>query len=334
MILWMAGTTRKMKKNRKYIIWIGIGVFLFGGYFIINSILFDGVKPRAINKNGFQASYYAKDDLKNKTAIILLGGGQWGDYWAQEFAKKEIVGMSLPYIGKEGLPKLPEEIEIEYFEKAINWISKQPQVDPTKIVVMGASRNAELALIIASTFPEKVGGVVAYAPSSVSWSNTVLPYNSNELKASWKYKGIDIPYVPMEKMSGNNSDKIETIAYWKNGLSKTDLVHKASIKVEEISGPILLFSGIDDKVWPSSQMADMIAARLENNNFKHSFQNIKYENAGHLISNNPDDDLGYRIGTLNINGKEYKHEFGGTDDGDFKAKQDARIKLMKFLEKI
>lgn len=308
--------------------------FLIFGYYIADLILFDGVTPKFINENGFQATYFVKGDLKNKKAIILIGGGQWGDYWAQEFAKKEMVGLSIPYIGKEGLPKLPEEIELEYFEKAINWISKQPQVDPTKIVVMGASRNAELALIIASTFPEMIRGVVAYAPSSVSWSNTVLPYNSNEMKSSWKYKGIDIPYIPMEKISGNASDKIEMIGYWENGLSKTDLVNKAYIKVEQITGPILLFSGIDDKVWPSSQMADMIEIRLENNSFEYSFQNIKYENAGHFISTNPDDDSSYRTGIININGKEYKYEFGGTDDGDFRAKQDARIELMKFIEKI
>ena len=135
--------------------------FLICGYYIADFILFDGVKPKLINENGIQASYFAKDDLRNKTAIILIGGGQWGDYWAQEFAKKEMVGLSIAYFGKEGLPNLPEEIELEYFEKVINWIRKQPQVDPKKIVVMGASRNAELALIIASTFPEMVGGVVA-----------------------------------------------------------------------------------------------------------------------------------------------------------------------------
>ena len=81
-------------------------------------------------------------------------------------------------------------------------------------------------------------------------------------------------------------------------------------------------------------MADMIEARLENNSFEHSFQNIKYKNAGHLISTNPDDDSGNRTRIINIDGKDYKYEFGGTDDGDFKAKQDAKIKLMKFLEKI
>ncbi|MBS9463968.1 palmitoyl-CoA hydrolase [Flagellimonas sp. 389] len=319
---------------RKYFIAFGVIILLLVGYFIANNILFNGVRSRVVNENGFQANYFVKDVTKNKASVVLIGGGQWGDYWAKEFANKEMVGLSLPYTRKEGLPKLPEEINLEYFENAIKWLGNQKEVDSNKIVIMGASRNAELALIIASTFPEIVSGVVAYAPSSVSWSNTVLPYNSNELKPSWKYKGIDIPYIPMNKISGNNSDKIKMIEYWKKGLTKTDLVNKALIKVEKINGPILLFSGNDDAVWPSSIMADMIEERLKENNFEHSFQNIKYENAGHLISSNPEENSNFRTGTINIDGKNYEYEYGGTNEGDYKAKQDAKIKLIEFFEKM
>ena len=321
-----------MKKNRKYIIWIGIMAFLFVGYFFADSFLFNGIKPRIINDNGFQTNYFIKKDTEETVSIILIGGGQWGDYWGQQFAEIGFVGLSLPYTGREGLPKLPEEINLEYFEDAIKWLEKQPEVDPDKIIVMGASRNAELSLVIASTFPKLVGGVIAYAPSSVSWSNTVLPYNSNELKPSWKYQGADVPYVPMDKISGNESNKIETIEYWKSGLAKTESVTQATIRVEKINGPILLFSGKDDKVWPSSLMADMIEQRIKESNFKYSFQNIKYEKAGHLISSNPESNSGFRTGKINIDGKDYEFEYGGTNEGDNKAKQDAKIRLFDFLE--
>lgn len=323
-----------MKKNRKYIIRIGIIAFLFVGYFIADSFLFNGIRPKNINENGFQANYFAKNVAQKKAAIVLIGGGQWGDYWGLQFANNGFVGLSLPYTRLEGLPKLPEEINLEYFENAIKWLKKQPEVDPDKIIVMGASRNAELSLIIASIFPELVGGVIAYAPSSVSWSNTVLPYNSIDLKPSWKYQGIDIPYIPMDKISGNDSDKIETLEYWKSGLAKTDYVTQATIKVEKINGPILLFSGLDDMVWPSSLMADMIEQRIKESNFKNSFQNIKYEKAGHLISSNPEINSDFKTGKMNINGKDYEFEFGGTNEGDQKAKQDAKIRLLEFMEKI
>ena len=320
--------------SRKYIIGIVITILLVIGYFIADSILFSGVKARTINENGFQANYFVKTNTKRSTSIVLIGGGQWGDYWGQQFANRGYSGLSLPYTQREGLPKLPEEINLEYFEKALAWLKKQPEVDPNKIVVMGASRNAELALLLASVFPRSISGVVAYAPSAVSWSNTVLPYNSNELKSSWKYKGLDIPYVPMDKISGNQLNSNNMLEYWNKGLQKADFIGQAAIKVEKINGPILLFSGKDDQVWPSSIMADMIEKRLETNTFEHSFQNIKYENAGHLISSNPDDNTSYRTGTIKISGKDYEYEYGGNDEGNFKAKRDAKLKLMEFLEKI
>tara|TARA_R110000744_G_scaffold7417_2_gene25774 strand:+ start:252 stop:1181 length:930 start_codon:yes stop_codon:yes gene_type:complete len=306
--------------SRKYIIGIVITILLVIGYFIADSILFSGVKARTINENGFQANYFVKTNTKRSTSIVLIGGGQWGDYWGQQFTNRGYSGLSLPYTQREGLPKLPEEINLEYFEKALAWLKKQPEVDPNKIIVMGASRNAELALLLASVFPRSISGVVAYAPSAVSWSNTVLPYNSNELKSSWKYKGLDIPYVPMDKISGNQLNSNNMLEYWNKGLQKADFIGQAAIKVEKINGPILLFSGKDDQVWPSSIMADMIEKRLETNTFEHSFQNIKYENAGHLISSNPDDNTSYRTGTIKISGKDYEYEYGGNDEGDIKAK--------------
>lgn len=323
-----------MKNNRKYITWIGIIAFLIAGYLIAGSFLFNGVKPRTINDNGFQANYFVKKDTEKKASIVIIGGGQWGDYWGQQFADRGFVGLSLPYTGREGLPKLPEEINLEYFENALKWLKKQSEVDPNKIIVMGASRNAELSLIIASVFPELVNGVIAYAPGSVSWSNTVLPYNSNDLKPSWRYQGADIPYIPMDKIAGNESNRIETLEYWKSGLTKTEYITQATIRVEKINGPILLFSGLDDMVWPSSLMADMIEQRIKENNFKYSFQNIKYKEAGHLISSNPESNSDYRTGTINIDGKDYEFEFGGTPEGDNKAKQDAKMRLLDFIEKI
>ena len=119
-------------------------------------ILFDGIKPVLIKDAGFRASFFAKKTTKNQATIVLVGGGDWGAYWGQELAKANYVSLSLPYHREKGLPALPEEIPLEYFEKTFHWLKNQPQVNPNKIIVMGASRNAELALILASYYPELV----------------------------------------------------------------------------------------------------------------------------------------------------------------------------------
>lgn len=323
-----------MKKYRKFIIWLGLIIVLIGGYFIADSLLFSGFRPKFVSQEGFQGNYFAKPDIHNKVAVVLLGGGQWGDYWGAQVAQKDFVGFSLPYIGREGLPELPEEIDLVYFELAINWLRNQPEVNPGKIIVMGASRNAELALVVASRFPKLVHGVIAYSPSSVAWSNTVLPYNSDEIKASWTYNGEAVPYIPMKKITGNNTNKIETLAYWKAGLAKTEFATKATIEVEDINGPVLLFSGKDDKVWPSAMMADSIAKRLQEHEFKYDFQNVQYENAGHLISSNPESRSEIRTGEMTINNKIYQFEYGGTDQGDYAARQAAKTAVFEFINKL
>ena len=319
---------------KKYIIGIGILAILFLGYFVLDSLLFDGVRPRSIQANGFQASYFVKENIEAKATVLLIGGGSWGDYWGQEFAKQGNVGLSIPYTGRAGLPKLPEAIDLAYFEQAITWLRNQPEVDPQKIVVMGASRNAELALVLGTMYPEMISGVIAYAPSSVMWSNTVLPYNSDEIKSSWRYNGAELPYVPMNKIAGNSSTKITTLDYWKSGLAKEEKVELASIRVENINGPILLLSGKADKVWPSAYMADRIEERIKENNFPYPFQNIQYENAGHLIAANPEVPSSIRVGNMTIEDKDYEFEYGGTNEGDHAARQAAKSEVIEFMGRI
>ena len=241
------------------------------------------------------------------------------------------MSLSLPYHREEGLPALPEEIPLEYFEKAFHWLKNQPQVNPNKIIVMGASRNAELALVIASYYPELVDGVIAYSPSSVSWSNTVLPFNSDFMKPSWTFENKPIPYIPMDKLQGGNQEMIETLNYWNQGLTDTVAVKKASIQVEKINGPILLFSGLDDNVWPSAMMSDQIEARLKNSSFKYEIQNIQYKNAGHLISGNPNYAPSNRQGEMWIDGTSYRFNYGGTTTGDQAAQKDATKRVLQFL---
>lgn len=304
------------------------------GYLYLDHLLFDGVQPTYVNERGFKATLFANNDTENRPAIVLIGGGNWGDYWGQEFAKSNYVGLSLPYYRAEGLPQLMEEIPLEYFEKAVLWLMEQPEVNPNKIILMGASRNAELALLVASYFPKYFHGVIAYSPSSVSWSNTVIPFNSETVKPSWTFKNQPVPYIVMDKIKGSPNSTIETLSYWKNGLSDAAAVSKAAIKVENINGPILLFSGVKDEVWPSSIMSDMIENRIKMNHFDFDFENIKYENAGHLISSNPNNPSPIRQGKIYIDGKGYDFNFGGTETGDLEAQKDATKRVHAFISKL
>ena len=306
-------------------------LIIISGYFITDYLLFDGVKSKPISESGFKGHYFSKKNLSNQTTILIIGGGIWGEFWGQEFAKRNYVALSIPYYGLEGLPDLMEEIPLEYFKNAIEWVKRQSEVDDKKIIVMGASRNAELALVIASHFPNDISGVIAYSPSSVSWSNTVMPFNSENIKPSWTYNNKPVPYISMPKLIGKQASVLETLTYWNKGLDLDKNLNKASIQVEKINGPILLFSGLSDEVWPAAQMSNFIEKRARNNSFKFKVDNIKYENAGHLISGNPNYPPKIRQGNMIIDGKQYQFNFGGTEEGDVKAQKDAFKRVFKYL---
>lgn len=312
---------------------LGVPVFLIAAYLVADSILFDGFKPERISEDGFQGELFAQEEAKNQTAIVLLGGGDWAHYWGDQFVKQGHVALSLPFLGIAGNPKLPESYPLEYFQKAILWLGKQPSVNEQKVIIMGASRNAELALLLASTYPDLIHGVVAYAPGSVVWSNTVMPYSSDEILPSYTLNGSPIPFIPMEKIQGGDTPIINTLAYWQDGIGKLDSTKQAEIPVGNISGPILLISGKADEVWPSSFMANQIELRAKSRGFSFEIKNIQYEKAGHLISSNPDSqsDTDQRTGEIKLGEKEYDYSFGGTQEGDNSAKADAKLKVFAFI---
>lgn len=316
---------------KKILLWSVAALVLITGFWLINQALFDGVIPEQISQNGFQGNYYKQGDEVNKTAVIIVGGGAYGDFWGAEFAKAGHIGLSLPYHRLEGLPNLIEEIPLEYFEKSIDWLISQPEVNVDKILVMGASTNAELVLLLAATYSDKISGVIAICPSSVTWSNTVFPWSSEEIMSKWTLDGRPVPFVAMEKINGNETNQLETLSYWNAGLDDSLKVSKAAIQVERIGGPILLITPVDDKVWPSFRMSEMIMNRLDDHDFKFNYENITYENAGHTISAQYSKSYTAEKGTMMVDGKEYEYAFGGTPSGTLAAQIDSRKRIMDFV---
>src|SRR5947199_123091 len=77
-----------------------------------------------------------------------------------------IWSMALAYFNYEGLPQDLIEIPLEYFETAIGWLQRRPDLDGDRIAVSGTSRGGELVLLLGATFPA-VKAVIAYVPSGI-----------------------------------------------------------------------------------------------------------------------------------------------------------------------
>src|SRR5262249_22724382 len=61
----------------------------------------------------------------------------------------------------------------------------------------------------------------------------------------------------------------------------TAAVQKAMIPVDRSQSAILLISGKNDRVWPASEMAEMVIKRLDAHKHPFRYRHLNYEGGGH-----------------------------------------------------
>jgi dienelactone hydrolase len=219
--------------------------------------------------------------------IILLGGSD-GEPMKERSALLASHGyavLNLFYFGYGSLPNEFAKVPLEYLTNALSWLRTHERVDAARIGAIGYSRGSEAALLMATLRPD-VRVVVAVAPSCVVWPG---PGAAGYFHSAWALNGKEIPYVPVRFSKGvgaflkevTGRTQIEHKPLFEDALKDKAAVERATIRVENIRGPILLVSGKDDRVWPSALMAERIVARLRECGHEFPYSHLSYENAGH-----------------------------------------------------
>jgi dienelactone hydrolase len=227
-----------------------------------------GVRRVVLREDGLVGTLFLPPTGRRpSSAILVLGGSEGGQSTerAMLLAAHGHAALALAYFRDEGLPSHLADIPLEYFGRALKWLRAQPDVQGAPLAVLGASRGAEAALLIAATFPE-VRAVVAYAPSSIAWSG--IPANGGSGRVSaWTFRGEPVSF-----------------AAGKRTLDDQDSVAKYAIQVERVRGPILLLAGADDQLWPSARMAQMVHERFQRLQHSYASTVLVYPEAGHAIA--------------------------------------------------
>jgi dienelactone hydrolase len=151
-------------------------------------------------------------------------------------------------------------IPLEYFERALTWLRAQPQVDPSRIVVIGVSRGSEAAQLLGVYYPSLVNGVVASVPSNVALCG--FPDCS---QPAWTLNGAPLPYTQQfdNPYPTDNPDAV--------------------IPDERIHGPLFAVCGGSDLVWFSCPYASAIMDRLSAHGHPYRDVLYAYPRAGHFV---------------------------------------------------
>ena len=262
--------------------------------------------------------------------VLVLGGSEGGlpNAMAALLASHGYATLALAYHKVESLPKMLVNIPLEYFATAFAWMSQQPVIRADQLAVVGVSKGGELALLLGATFPG-VKAVVGYVASGVVYQGLDMKHKIS----SWSSQGTSVPFVPYYYTTGmalrsvwNAITRKPTmlLPVHSGYLSDQRIVEQATIPVERIQGPVLLLSGQDDHVWPSSRLSEMVMKRLKEHHHPYEDRHVCYEDAGHLpaaIPNLPTSLPPLLAGML-----------GGTPQGNARAAADSWSQMLLFLQ--
>jgi len=291
-----------------------------------------GVVKTDVREGGLYGALYAPAGARRLPAIIALGGSEGGldvtSGAAKSFSEHGYVVLALAYWRAPGLPQSLEKVPLEYFKKAIDWLKTRSEVDAERIGLVGLSRGAEGALLIASHYPD-IKAVIAVAPSSHLWPASSMNMGDGSADAArqpaWVLDGKPLPFLT-QKVGPNRAAPSNNRAPYENALADAPANSESEIPVDRINGPVLLLSGEQDGIWPAGPMAERIVARLRAHNFSYRFTHIDYAGAGHLVFLGDPADLGDVSRYRALSGV-----MGGTDAANLAARSDSWSRSLAFF---
>jgi pimeloyl-ACP methyl ester carboxylesterase len=146
-----------------------------------------GLAGEKIRDPELSADFFYPKGGKSLPVILAMdgsGGGFIPFKYMQLLALEGYAVLSVAYFKAPGRPEKLEEIPLEYFERAMRRIGRHPAVDSTRIIVLGVSRGAELALLLASQYPQ-IKGVVAFAPGCFILPSDTKSPGGRFTRSSW-----------------------------------------------------------------------------------------------------------------------------------------------------
>jgi pimeloyl-ACP methyl ester carboxylesterase len=204
--------------------------------------------------------------------LVGLGGGEGGNAWAdavwrkqrERFLEQGYAMLAVGYFGTAHSPAQLDRISVDGVHAAIIKAAQDPRVNAHCIGIIGGSRGAELALLLASHFPD-IKAVVAIVPGSA-----VFPALTDAMTTpGFSLNQQSLPFVPMtwaatpHLLTGNLRAAFTTM------MQDETAMQRAAIAVEKINGPVFFLSASQDEMWPSTEMADAMMRRLKQHRFTH-----------------------------------------------------------------
>jgi len=246
-----------------------------------------------VRSDGFHGELFRPDRDEYPGKVLICFGGSDGRFelvrmLAEVFQKRGLTALALAYVMEEGLPDRFFRVPIDTLEAAAG---RMHDMGFEKVGLWGISKGAELALTAGSLLPGLVNAVTAVAPMSIVCQGFAKDRGISILPgSSWSFHGEEVPYnsfgiekFPMGQVLLKSLRAREVTMFDLYIPMVRNPNPDAVIRVENITGPILLISSKMDTMWPSEPAAERIMERLRVHDFPYSRQHLSYEHGSHLF---------------------------------------------------
>jgi dienelactone hydrolase len=283
--------------------------------------------------DGLAGELFTPADTGPAPAVIAVSGSGGGAAAGKAalLASRGLAALALGYFDYPGRPAQLAEQPLEYFEQAIRWLQRRPDVDGTRIGLTGISRGGELALLLGSTFPQ-IRCVVAYQPSAFVGRGVGREASAH---SAWSRGGEPLPHLRWRGATdiygppGAGDDEPYVLARgFLEALEDRAAAEAAAIPVERMRGALLLISGQDDQMWPSALYSELVVRRLAERGHPHPYRHVSYPDAGHLIAA-PNIATTVTHGRHSVIGRDFL--YGGQPKAQARANRDAWAQELAFF---
>lgn len=209
--------------------------------------------------------------------LVGLGGAEGGNAWTrgrwkqqrERFLDQGFALLALGYFDTPRSPEYLDRISLDGIHAAILKVAEDPRINGRCIALIGGSRGGELALLLASAFPD-IHAVVAIVPGSAVFPALTAAMNT----AGFSLHDQPLPFVPVPWSATPNLLLHDLRGAFDKMVQNSRAMDAAAIPVERINGPVYFVSASTDEFWPSREMSKAMMGRLKQHGFTHHAEHL------------------------------------------------------------
>jgi dienelactone hydrolase len=233
----------------------------------------EGMTVEQVTGQGLAGFHLLPDEVTRDGVVVTFGGSEGGADYARAH---DLAGRGHAL----------EQVPLEFFGEVAERIA-QDQARPGPLTVIGSSKGAELALLLAEHHPQ-IDNVVLFAPSMYAFQGLGSGWPGT---SSWSLGGEEVPYLSFEDASvlGALTSQLSAWVFdhptayrstYESVVEGSSEAEREAARLDptSVDGGLLVLAGGQDEMWQSDVAAEEIGRAVP------EAEVHVFEEAGHVFS--------------------------------------------------